>query len=314
MAKKGFKKKKSTEYCPTDQMVADYATKALQGKLFGNQRGFIMNLPEVKADELAACHMMRARSPSPETNEEQEPQVDAGPSFVGFDLQRMFSADLMPDEVLIDMGGTVQVTDPYYYQDALQDGIVHEVATSEMIITWFRNLEQDWNWPGNRRQAYHRGKPIRQLAYGNCYSCLRAGGLTQHCERCGGENRFHAMVLFDPLDIPSTVVDAKFLHRLVGYPDNQFEPAIDGTGPDGLGFLEDARRPITWPDESRNGFDWRADECLDFAKVQSIAESNGHPDWEARVRFLRLFQRGKFLSISRSTIEQIVQQEWIGAS
>ena len=25
------------EYCPTDQMVADYATKALQGKLFVNQ-------------------------------------------------------------------------------------------------------------------------------------------------------------------------------------------------------------------------------------------------------------------------------------
>ena len=47
--------------------------------------------------------------------------------------------------------------------------------------------------------------------------------------------------------------------------------------------------------------------------VQSIAESNGHPDWEARVEFLRSFRRGKFLSISRSTIEQIVQQEWIGA-
>ena len=43
------------------------------------------------------------------------------------------------------------------------------------------------------------------------------------------------------------------------------------------------RRPITWPDERLNQFDWRVDECLDMNLVQSIAESNGHPDWEARV-------------------------------
>ena len=44
-----------------------------------------------------------------------------------------------------------------------------------------------------------------------------------------------------------------------------------------------------------------------------VQEVRGHPDWEARVDFLRMFRRGKFLSINRSTIEQIVQQEWIGA-
>ena len=49
----------------------------------------------------------------------------------------------------------------------------------------------------------------------------RAGGLTQQCGFCGGDNRFHAMVLFDHLDIPNTVVDARFLHRLVGYRDQQ---------------------------------------------------------------------------------------------
>ena len=70
---------------------------------------------------------------------------------------------------------------------------------------------------------------------------------------------------------------------------------------------------VTRLSERLNQFDWRVDECLDMNLVQSIAQSNGHPDWEAQVEFLRLFRRGKFLSISRSTIEQIVQQEWIGA-
>ena len=60
-----------------------------------------------------------------------------------------------------------------------------------------------------------------------------------------------------------------------------------------------------------NQFDWRVDEGLDMNLVESVAERNGHPNWEARVEFLRLFRRGKFLSISRNTIEQIVQQEWI---
>ena len=49
------------------------------------------------------------------------------------------------------------------------------------------------------------------------------------------------------------------------------------------------------------------------AGVSGPSERIGHPNWEARVNFLRMFQRGKFLSINRHTIEQIVQQEWIVA-
>ena len=53
----------SIEYCPTDQMVADYVTKALQGKLFINHRCTIMNLPQPKVVERALSHMMRQRPP-----------------------------------------------------------------------------------------------------------------------------------------------------------------------------------------------------------------------------------------------------------
>ena len=74
-----------------------------------------------------------------------------------------------------------------------------------------------------------------------------------------------------------------------GYRDQDHNPDIDGMRPGALGFLEDVRRPITWPDERRNQFDWRVDECLDMDLVESIAERNGHPNWEARVEFLRLF-------------------------
>ena len=80
-----------------------------------------------------------------------------------------------------------------------------------------------------------------------------------------------------------------------------------------MGFLDDARPSITWPDEKLNRYDWRVDEDLDLDVVQSIAERIGHPDWEARVNFLRMFQRGKYFHINRCTIEQIVQQEWIVA-
>ena len=80
-----------------------------------------------------------------------------------------------------------------------------------------------------------------------------------------------------------------------------------------MGFLDDARPSITWPDERLNHYDWRVDEDLDMEVVQSIAERIGRPDWEAWVNFLRMFRRGKFFSINRFTIEQIVQQEWIGA-
>ena len=62
---------------------------------------------------------------------------------------------------------------------------------------------------------------------------------------------------------------ARFLHRLVGYPDQDHNPNIDGTRPGGLGFLDDARPSITWPDERLNHYDWRVDEILELDTVQS---------------------------------------------
>ena len=54
--------------------------------------------------------------------------------------------------------------------------------------------------------------------------------------------------------------------------------------------------------------------CISTSSLKRIGVMiSGHPDWEARVNFLRMFWRGKFFSINRRTIEQIVQQEWIGA-
>ena len=119
-------------------------------------------------------------------------------------------------------------------------------------------------WRGPGRQAYHRGKPVRQVAYGNCYNCLRAGGLTQICGFCVGENRFNAMVLHDMIDIPCTVVNARFLHRLVGYPDQDHDPTIVGMRPEFEGDLAKARRSTTWPDERLNRYDWRVDEVLEL--------------------------------------------------
>ena len=58
---------------------------------------------------------------------------------------RMYTADMLSDEVLLNSGRTVQVTDPYYYEDALRDRIVQEVLFLSMITHWFRNREQDWH-------------------------------------------------------------------------------------------------------------------------------------------------------------------------
>ena len=60
-------------------------------------------------------------------------------------------------------------------------------------------------------------------------------------------------------------------------------------------------------------FDTRVNEELDMRLVETVAEHNGGPDWRERVDFLKNFQKHNFYSMSRSTIDQIVQQEWIGA-
>ena len=57
----------------------------------------------------------------------------------------------------------------------------------------------------------------------------------------------------------------------------------------------------------------RVDEELDLDLVETIAEHNGHPQWREQVQFLKNFCRQKWFSISRSTIDQVVQQEWFGA-
>ena len=53
------------------------------------------------------------------------------------------------------------------------------------------------------------------------------------------------------------------------------------------------------------------DEELDIDLVATIAERNGHPQWEERVQFLKDFRMKWWFYCRRSTIAQIVQQEWI---
>ena len=212
------------EYCPTDQMVADYATKALQGKSFGNHRCFIMNLPQTKVAEKAVCHMMRARFPVDGSSEEESAaEADAVPQDTGPtvpDAERWSDdPNLQSDEAILASGGELRVSAqaPYQYQDALQDKIVHEVLTPDALRLWFKNRES----PGflDAREAYHRGKPIRNILYGNCHQCLRAGGLLQRCHTCGIDEAFQAMIIYAMYDVPEVMVDARFLHRMVGYQD-----------------------------------------------------------------------------------------------
>ena len=177
----------SIEYCPTDQMVADYGTKALQGKPFGNHRSFIMNLPQVDADEKAVCHMMRARDQLPwevesDSNDSEEEDVyDTGPSAVD-DLRWIDDPILRTGEYLLESGTPILLrpTAPYHYGDALREKIIHKVLTPQMLELWFRNREDGGAFL-SARQAYRRGVPIRNILYGNCRQCLRAGGLMQRC-------------------------------------------------------------------------------------------------------------------------------------
>ena len=78
---------------------------------------------------------------------------------------------------------------------------------------------------------------------------------------------------------------------------------------------EPDRPDMTWP-ISRHWEEltsFRVDEEMDMDLVATIAECNGHPQWEERVQFLRDFGMKRWFFCRRSTIDQIVQQEWIGA-
>ena len=79
--------------------------------------------------------------------------------------------------------------------------------------------------------------------------------------------------------------------------------------------LHQVRPDETWPLD-RNWvmkFEARVDEELDMDLAETIAEHNGHPQQRERVQFLRNFQLKKWFSMTRRTIDRVVQQEWIGA-
>ena len=99
------------------------------------------------------------------------------------------------------------------------------------------------------RHAYRRGKPIRNILSGNCQQCLRAGGLMQRCHACGIDDAFQAQIIFALSDIPEVMLDARFLHCMVGYADKEHDPHIVGLNPDH--GISSARPDVTWP-YSRN--------------------------------------------------------------
>ena len=104
-----------------------------------------------------------------------------GPSAVDA-IRYSDDPDLLTGEYLLDSGTPILVrpTAPYYYEDTVKEKIVHEVLVPQMLEHWFRNREDGGAFL-NARQAYRRGKPIRNILYGNCRQCLRAGGLMQRC-------------------------------------------------------------------------------------------------------------------------------------
>ena len=102
----------------------------------------------------------------------------------------------------------------------------------------------------------------------------------QRCHTCGIDDAFQAQIIFEMYDIPEVMLDARFLHRMVGYADNEHDPHIVGLIPDH--GISSARPDVTWP----IGRHWeeltscRVDEELDIDLVATIAERNGHPQLE----------------------------------
>ena len=68
----------------------------------------------------------------------------------------------------------------------------------------------------------------------------------QRCHACGVDEAFQAMIIVSQYDIPEAMVDAgRFLHpRMLGHPDNEHNPHIDGMNPDHGIHL--ARPDVTW--------------------------------------------------------------------
>ena len=75
-------------------------------------------------------------------------------------------------------------------------------------------------------------------------------------------------------DVPQVMVDARFLHRMVGYQDIEHDPHVEGYIPEQT--ISSARPDITWPiDRHWNMFhSVRVDEELDLDLIETIAERN----------------------------------------
>ena len=53
------------------------------------------------------------------------------------------------------------------------------------------------------------------------------------------------MIILSQHDIPEVMVDARFLHRMLGYPDDEHNPHIEGMNP--YHDIISARPDVTWP-------------------------------------------------------------------
>ena len=67
----------------------------------------------------------------------------------------------------------------------------------------------------------------------------------QRCHACGIDDAFQAQIIFEMYDIAEVMLDARFLHRMVGYADNEHDPHIVGLIPDH--GISSARPDVTWP-------------------------------------------------------------------
>ena len=68
--------------------------------------------------------------------------------------------------------------------------------------------------------------------------------------------------------------------------------------------ISSARPDVTWP-ISRHWEEltsFRVDEQMDMDLVATIAERNGHPQWEERVQFLRDFRMKAYICVLRNAI------------
>ena len=94
----------------------------------------------------------------------------------------------------------------------------------------------------------------------------------QRCHACGIDKAFQAQIIMSIYDIPEAMLDARFLHRMVDYPDNEYDPHVKGMNP--YHGIISARPDLTWPIsrhwEELHSF--RADEELDMDLVVTVAE------------------------------------------